>query len=41
MVRRATAGDLGRLQQNRHSEQEVFNIARTKARDLKIPFKDS
>ncbi len=39
VVRRATAGDLGRLQQNRDSEQEVFKIARTKARELEIPMK--
>ena len=26
VVRRATAGDLGRLQENRDSEQEVFKI---------------
>ena len=39
VVRRATAGDLGRLQQNRDSEQEVFKIARTKARELGIPMK--
>ncbi len=39
VVRRATAGDLGRLQHNRDSEQEVFKIARTKARELDIPMK--
>ncbi|PKB71995.1 MAG: hypothetical protein BZY87_02535 [SAR202 cluster bacterium Io17-Chloro-G6] len=39
VVRRATAGDLGRLQQNRDSEQEVFKVARTKARELNIPMK--
>ena len=39
VVRKATAGDLGRLQQNRDSEQEVFKIARTKARELGIPMK--
>ena len=39
VVRRATAGDLGRLQQNRDSEQDTFKIARSKARDLNIPMK--
>ncbi|MCH7842135.1 MAG: hypothetical protein IH963_12485 [Chloroflexi bacterium] len=39
VVRRATAGDLGRLQQNRESEENVFKIARTKARELNIPMK--
>ena len=39
VVRKATAGDLGRLQQNQDSEQEVFKIARTKARELGIPMK--
>jgi len=39
IVRRATAGDLGRLQQNRESEQDTFKIARTKARELNIPMK--
>ncbi|MEE8466133.1 MAG: regulatory iron-sulfur-containing complex subunit RicT, partial [Dehalococcoidia bacterium] len=39
VVRRATAGDLGRLQENRDSEQEVFKTARTKARELDIPMK--
>ena len=39
VVRRATAGDLGRLQQNRETEQDTFKIARTKARELNIPMK--
>ena len=39
VVRRATASDLGRLQQNRESEQNTFKIARTKARELNIPMK--
>ncbi|MDA1128038.1 MAG: regulatory iron-sulfur-containing complex subunit RicT [Chloroflexi bacterium] len=39
VVRRATAGDLGRLQQNRESEQQAFKTARTKARELNIPMK--
>ena len=39
VVRRATAGDLGRLQQNRESEESTFKIARTKARELNIPMK--
>ena len=39
VVRRATAGDLGRLQQNRDMEQDTFKIARTKARELEIPMK--
>ena len=39
VIRRATAGDLGRLQQNRESEQDTFKIARTKARELNIPMK--
>lgn len=39
VVRRATAGDLGRLQQNRDSEQETFKVARAKARELNIPMK--
>jgi len=39
VVRRATAGDLGRLQQNRDSEQNTFKIARTNARELNIPMK--
>ena len=39
IVRRATAGDLGRLQQNRDSEQQVFKTARAKARELDIPMK--
>ena len=39
IVRRATAGDLGRLQQNRDSEEKTFKIARTKARELNIPMK--
>lgn len=39
VVRRATAGDLGRLQENRDSEQATFKVARTKARELNIPMK--
>lgn len=39
MIRKATASDFGRLQQNRESEQELFKFARTKARDLNIPMK--
>ena len=39
VVRKATAGDLGRLQQNRESEQNTFKIARTKARELNISMK--
>ena len=39
VVRRATAGDLGRLQENREREQNTFKIARTKARELNIPMK--
>jgi len=39
VVHRATAGDLGRLQQNRESEQDTFKIARTKACELNIPMK--
>jgi hypothetical protein len=30
VVRRATAGDLGRLQQNRESKEVTFKIARKK-----------
>ena len=39
VVRGATAGDLGRLQQNRESEDQTFKIAGTKARELNIPMK--
>ena len=39
IIRRATAGDLGRLQQNRDTEEDTFKIARTKARELNIPMK--
>ncbi len=39
VLRRATPGDLGRLQENRDSEQDTFKIARLKARDLNIPMK--
>ncbi|MBT98635.1 MAG: hypothetical protein CL902_08405 [Dehalococcoidia bacterium] len=39
VLRRATPGDLGRLQENRYSEQDTFKIARSKARDLNIPMK--
>ncbi|MDA0264636.1 MAG: regulatory iron-sulfur-containing complex subunit RicT [Chloroflexi bacterium] len=39
IVRKATSGDLGRLQQNRDSEQDTFKIARAKARELQIPMK--
>lgn len=39
VLRRATPGDLGRLQENRDSEQNTFKIARSKARDLNIPMK--
>lgn len=39
VVRRATAGDLGRLQQNRDFEETTFKIARKKTRELNIPMK--
>lgn len=39
MVRKATAGNLGRLQQNQDSEQEAFKIPRVKTRELNIPMK--
>jgi cell fate regulator YaaT (PSP1 superfamily) len=39
VVRRATAGDLGRLQQNRDFEETTFKIARKKTRKLNIPMK--
>ncbi|PKB80570.1 MAG: hypothetical protein BZY88_08560 [SAR202 cluster bacterium Io17-Chloro-G9] len=38
-VRIATSSDLGRLQQNRESEQDAFKIARTKTRELGLPMK--
>lgn len=39
VVRKATASDLGRLQENRSAEQDTFKLARTKARELEIPMK--
>lgn len=39
VVRKATAADLGRLQENRDAEQQTFKTARTKARELNIPMK--
>ena len=39
VLRKATAKDLGRLQENRSSEQDTFKLARKKVRELDIPMK--
>ncbi len=39
VMRKATASDLGRLQQIREMELAAFDLARTKVRDLQLPMK--
>ena len=39
VVRKATASDFGRWQQNKEIEQDAFSLARAKARELQLPMK--
>ncbi|PKB78534.1 MAG: hypothetical protein BZY88_18120 [SAR202 cluster bacterium Io17-Chloro-G9] len=39
VLRRATASDIGRLQQVKEMEEEAFRLARTKVRELNLPMK--
>ena len=39
VLRRATASDIGRLQQNREMEDLAFKLARNKVRELTLPMK--